>query len=68
MKTHEFFLTVLVFAVFYLSVSFIGDFTITEEHRQSLFEKQEPIKCEKPCCHIFFNKYCEDCRTFNNNY
>lgn len=57
------FLTVLFLAVVLLPAYFLGgaEIKLTEEEKEHLFKRQE-IECDKPCCHIFFNKYCEICR------
>lgn len=37
----------------------VRDFWIYE---QKLRERNKKIECDKPCCHVYFNKYCEYCK------
>lgn len=39
----------------------------TREDRESLFERQEPMECEKPCCHLLHNRYCIECNEYRDN-
>lgn len=67
------FLTVLFLCFFFCSFSFLTRnfswYEYAEKQRKESFYykyKPEEVKCEKPCCHLLFNRYCIDCREFRD--
>lgn len=60
----EAFLIILTVSVLLLSFSFCGKFKVTESQMNILFETNVREKCEKPCCHLLFNRFCRHCREY----
>lgn len=68
MKKENFYLA-LILIIMSLFLTFIMVNTkVSYKEVEQLHNGQKTDVCEKPCCHIFFNRYCIDCKEYRDNH